>query len=422
MGPQRQLPSVHESAVEALQAAQAPPLAPHCWKREPTQALPSQQPLQPEEVSQAQLPAPVVTQRWPTAQAALFLHLQTPLLQLLPRSPQSTQAAPPMPQVASAEGTQVPPLQQPLGQVVASQGGPHAPPSQRQLPPTHVAGAAQGAPLPQAHCPESAQLSATVGLQAVQATPLVPHAAALDGWQKPPEQQPRGHESPLHTHAPPWQICPKAQGGLVPQRQSPLVHRSASCWSHTLHALPSRPQVCRPGALQVAPLQQPASQPAAQSGQTPASQPAVGVHAVQAPPAVPHCESVRPGRQLLPEQQPEGQVLGSQRQAPPTQVCPGRHSAPVPQRQTPLSQRSAATVSQALQVPPPEPQRFRLPTTQTPLAQQPLGQLAASQTSPGPTFTTTVVSAPVRVIASAVPEPTTAPAASASMRTVIVPV
>jgi hypothetical protein len=225
----------------------------------------------------------------------------------------------------------------------------------------------------------------------------------------------------LHTQLPFTHACPEAQGALVPHWQVPLLQLLLVTGLHTVHAAPSLPQVCSPGALQVLPVQQPPSQLAAQSGQTPPAHPGVGEQAVHEAPAVPHCESVLPGRQLVPSQQPLGQVVESQRQAPLTQVWPVWHSAPAPQRHTPSSQRSEATVSQAEQLPPPVPQRLMPFTTHTPLAQQPLGQLAASQTSCWLTFTTTVVSLPSRASPSAEPEPTTTALASASTFTVTVP-
>lgn len=178
----------------------------------------------------------------------------------------------------------------------------------------------------------------------------------------------------------------------------------------------------RLGTWQLLPEQHPPAQLAAQSGQTPASQPGVGEHALQLWPAVPHWESVRPATQAVPLQQPVGQVVSSHLHAPLMQVCPAWHSGPLPHRQAPLSQRSAATLSHAEQVPPAVPQRLMPFTTHTPLAQQPLGQLVASHCAcGGPIDTTTVVSLPGRARPSAEPVPTTAPAESASTRTVTVP-
>jgi len=82
------------------------------------------------------------------------------------------QAAPLVPQVASAMALQVEPEQQPPGHEVASQV--QAPARQRWPSP-------QGAPLPHRHAPETAQVSALLGSQAVQAPAAVPHAVSERG-------------------------------------------------------------------------------------------------------------------------------------------------------------------------------------------------------------------------------------------------
>jgi hypothetical protein len=84
-----------------------------------------------------------------------------------------------------------------------------------------------------------------------------------------------------------------------------------------------------------------------------------------------------PGKQAsLPWQQPAGHDIGSQMQLPATQRRPVSHAGAVPHWQVPVAEQpSAVAGSHATQVPPPLPQvAIEGGETQTPLAQQPLGQ------------------------------------------------
>jgi hypothetical protein len=56
----------------------------------------------------------------------------------------------------------------------------------------------QAGPLPQVHVPEAEHPSANATSHATQATPMVPHAARVCGWQVAPEQQPEGQDWALH--------------------------------------------------------------------------------------------------------------------------------------------------------------------------------------------------------------------------------
>jgi hypothetical protein len=421
--PHRHAPLRHWLLLVELQAKQLAPLAPH-WVNDVavTQlSLVSQQPGQFELLSQTQVPEPVVVQRWPATQAAFILQRQTPLVQRSPTVVQSEQATPPMPQLSVSETLQTPLRQQPLGQLVALQVLPQLPPSHLHAPLTQVAGEAQAAELPHAHWPVAEQLSARVAVQAVHVPPSVPQVATEAVRHSPAWQQPRGHEAELHTQLPLTHCCPGAHWPPSPQRHEPLAQLLASSVLQAVHAPPAEPHAPRLGVLQVEPVQQPPSQLSAQSGHTPASQ-LPCKHAEHAAPAVPHWALVLPGKQLLPSQQPLGQVAALHVQPPLTQVWPGMHSAFEPQRQTPLSQRSEATGSHAEQLPPPVPQRLRLPSTHSPFSQQPLGQLAASQSRAEVTLTTTVVSAPERARPSACPLPTSEPEPRAMTFTVTVPV
>jgi hypothetical protein len=79
-------------------------------------------------------------------------------------------------------------------------------------------------------------------------------------------------------------------------------------------------------------------------------------------------------------QQPEGQLSALQTHCPLTQASPAPQAGLLPQRQAPLSHRSAVSASQALQVPPCVPQLAAELTLHTLPAQQPFGQVVALQT------------------------------------------
>lgn len=116
---------------------------------------------------------------------------------------------------------------------VATARGAHVVPEQQPF--GHVVGE-QPDPL---HTPPS-QVDAP---QLWHAPPAVPQAfAAVPGSHLFPAQQPVGHDAALQTHAPPTHASPTAQAAIAPQRQTPFAQVSAR-----------------------------------------------GPHAVQAPPAVPHC-------------------------------------------------------------------------------------------------------------------------------------
>jgi hypothetical protein len=213
------------------------------------------------------------------------------------------QAPPLVPQLDSEAGMQLVPLQQPLGQLVASHT--QAPPAQR-WPLVHAA------PVPQRQAP-LAQPSAIVGSHATQAAPPLPHAPAAgerqlapeqqplaqvialqsvqtpalhdpDGqawqaapavpqalgsvplWQLVPEQQPVGQELPSHTQAPATQCWPLAQRAPLPQAQAPPRHESATTGSQAKQTEPDEPHALADGVTQAEPLQQPL-------GHTPGLQP-----------------------------------------------------------------------------------------------------------------------------------------------------
>jgi hypothetical protein len=103
-------------------------------------------------------------------------------------------------------------------------------------------------------------------------------------------------------------------------------------------------------------------------------------HDWQLSPPLPHAVSALPGMQTLPLQHPPAQLVPSQVQAPATQCWPARHMAPGPQAQAPLAaQPSLATGSHARHVAPPVPHAVATGVVQTPVAQQPPGQVVALQ-------------------------------------------
>jgi hypothetical protein len=110
---------------------------------------------------------------------------------------------------------------------------------------------------------------------------------------------------------------------------------------------------------------------------TPLLQPPVA-HDWQPSPPLPHAVSALPGMQTLPLQQPLAQLVPSQVQAPATQCWPARQAAPGPQPQVPsAAQPSLINGSHARQAAPAVPQVAALGVVQTPVAQQPLGQVEA---------------------------------------------
>jgi hypothetical protein len=238
--------------------------------------------------------------------------LQTPLAQALVRPEHGPQAAPPVPHVAApwlAVVTQVPALQQPVGQLVASH---------TQPPLTHRWPAAHTAPVPQAQAP-LAQRSA-LAPHVAQLLPPLPQLAAVAGaTQVLPLQHPVGQLAALHTHAPPTQTWPVPQAALLPHLHVPAAQLSALGAVQLEQAAPLVPHVAAADARQTPALQQPL-------GQLVASQPAQAFKPVQAPghtwqamPPVPHEAAVSPVMQVpFAAQHPLGQLAGLHTHAPAT--------------------------------------------------------------------------------------------------------
>ncbi len=218
----------------AGQVVQAPPPPPHEATLSPARQTPAaQQPVGQEVLSQTQV---LATQRWPTVQVAPVPQRQSPLAeQLSERASHATQVAPALPQVVMVRFEQMEPLQQPLGQEVASQM--HRPSAQR-WPPAHAG------PDPQAQAPSVPQWSALLGSHATQAAPFAPQVASARLLQTAPAQHPAAHEVPSQTQAPPTQRWPSAQGAPLPQRHAPASEQvSALFGSQARQAAAPLPQV-----------------------------------------------------------------------------------------------------------------------------------------------------------------------------------
>ncbi len=373
--PQRQVPSVAQvSASSAAQAVHALPPAPQLAAVAGlTQVVPLQHPDGQVEALHTQLPP---WHAWPAPHGALLPHLHWPALQLSAVVVEhATQVWPSWPHSATVGGiTQLLPLQQPSGQVTASQ-------------PSHTW-------LTQLLPP----------LQAAQLPPFFPHAVFIvPAWHTPlPSQQPFGQLVASHTQLPAEQRWPAPQTAPVPQAQAPLVHRSAPTPqpAHEVPAAPHAPSVSEPSATQVVPLQHPPGQLLALHTQAPPTQAcpaahaapepqvqlpcalhpsAVGPQAVQVAPLAPHCEAL--GVMHWPAlQQPLGQLVASHTHWPDTQRSPVPHSAPLPHLHAPPAQVSALALQEA-QAMPEGPQAAVLSgeTQMLPL-QHPVEQLVASQT------------------------------------------
>ena len=175
--PQRQTPVEQLSANVVMHVKHVAASIPHVGNGDVSQLFPLQHPSGHDVVSQTQLPP---EQSWPAAHATFVPHRHAPVFEQLSAVVVShpVQASPPTPQVASVEGSQLAPAQQPPGQFAAVQPV-HTPPAQFWL----------------------------VG-HGSHDDPLAPHCAVvLPGRHWPLEvQQPVGHEVTLQAQLPFAQI------------------------------------------------------------------------------------------------------------------------------------------------------------------------------------------------------------------------
>lgn len=129
-------------------------------------------------------------------------------------------------------------------------------------------------------------------------------------------------------------LLPTVQAALAPQRQRPSAPQASACLPQSTHAEPPTP----------------------------------------------HRLSVRASQCIASLQHPDGQLAASHAepvavQAPPEQLVLLPQAGLVPQRQFPAGEQlSAFARLQAVQMPPPVPQKPTSATLHTPVAQQPFGQ------------------------------------------------
>lgn len=309
--PQAHAPAVQRSDLvsQAEQAAAGAPQAATVCPAVPRQVAPLQQPVGQDAAVQAQL-AP--EQTWPLPQAADAPHLQTPATQVLVLPEQGAHAAPPVPHAplpCDAVVTHAPALQQPAGQLVASQT--HAPPE-------HRSPARQAAPAPHLQAPPP-QLSAVTPHEE-HAAPAAPHLAAVAGlMQAPALQHPPAQLVELQTQAPPTQARPGPQAAFAPHLQAPPTQVSAEVALQAVQATPPAPHAAAELVWQTPFRQHPEAQ---LEGPQPLQ--ALLAHVWgegqlwHAPPAFPHAPVAVPGWHWLPAQHPVGQLAPLQTQTPPT--------------------------------------------------------------------------------------------------------
>lgn len=172
-----------------------------------------------------------------------------------------------------------------------------------------------------------------------------------------------------------------AHSAPLPQLQAPArLHPSERFESQTPQAAPFTPQADCTGVMQVVPEQQP-GQVMLQPLQAPPLQVWMFGHGWHSSPALPHAIGFSVVRQMSFVQQPLGQEVESQMHVPPRQCCCGMQAEWEPQLQNPAAEQlSVRSGSQTSQVTPSIPHAPTEEGLQTPLLQQPSGQLMPSQT------------------------------------------
>jgi hypothetical protein len=379
--------------------AQSAPPVPHCAEVLPVwhRPVPSQQPDAQLVASHLHTPA---TQCWPVAHGPLIMpHAHAPLVQRSERLSHAPHIAPEAPQldvVSLATATQVVPLQHPPG---------HDDALHTHAPDTQVWPAAHAASVPHLHTPLVQVLVDPE--HGPHARPPVPHEPAFceaKGTHAPALQQPLGQLVASHTHAPPTQRVPLAQGAVAPHLQAPPVQRSDVA-PQSMHAVPAAAHwLDVVGETQTPLAQQPPGQLAGVQVQLPPSQdwPAAhgmfvphmhapwlhallggGAHVVHAPPLLPQCTAELVWHRPL-KQQPMQLTELQPLQAPAVQLWPtGQlwHMVPavpqvpasVPGRQILPEQQPVQLVESHTQLPFaqcwPAPQAGPLPQPQTPALQ-----------------------------------------------------
>jgi hypothetical protein len=267
--------------VPAPQLSQAPPPAPHAVGTVPSsQVVPLQQPAH-DRPSHTHVPP---AHRWPIAHSAPGPQRHIPEEHESARlGSHAVQVPPGEPQLAKEIVAQASPAQQPLAHAVASQVHP---PAEHRCPGAH-AGA-----IPHWQAPDEEHAFASIGSQATQLEPPIPHWSRERGWQVKPSQQPAGHEIASQMQSPTTQRWPATHAGPSPHAQSPSTpHPSPRIGSHARHAMPGAPHASRDVGTQVGPVQHPSGQLVAlHVAQTPPAQGSPGSHDAHARPPLPHAE------------------------------------------------------------------------------------------------------------------------------------
>ena len=335
---------------------------------------PLQHPPQPENSSQRHWP---LKQRKPGPQGRLLPHRQMPLTHWSAvLKSHDSHASPHVSKLVNFDWHTVPEQHPPSHDAVVHTHWPE---------PLHCVPGPHDGPVPQPQ-PPSVRHVLLVAPHAVHVPPAGPHAPTVGGETHAPAwQQPVGHDVASHTHVPPLQRWPTAHGGLLPQRQAPLVHRLERA-SQAVHAAPLVPHwAVLVAVTQVVPLQQPVVHVVEQPAHEPLTQ-VSPPHEVQAEPPWPHWVLVTGVTHVVPLQQPVQPDDVSHTHAPPWHRWPTAQSAPlVPQLQAPLRQRSARCASQvphAAPFMPPQVVVIWLASAMhwPPAVQQPPGQEAAVHT------------------------------------------
>jgi len=196
-----------------------------------------------------------------------------------------------------------PPSQHPVG---------HAAALHTHSPAEHVWPVEHGPWLPHEHAPEAEHVSAAVLSHATHVPPGEPHADSDLGAHVDPMQQSPGHDTESQMHCPLEHLCPAAHSGPLPHEQSPLAEQvSARVLLHAVHAPPLLPHAASEGVLHSVPEQHPSGQCAMQLLQAPDVHVSPAGHALHAPPPLPHAPGAVPGSQVLPLQHPVGQDVES---------------------------------------------------------------------------------------------------------------
>ena len=186
----------------------------------------------------------------PVGQVVALQPLQTPIEHIPPGH--VWHAFPPVPHApGSSVVTHIPPEQHPFG---------HEFLSQVQTPFTHSCPLPHAAPVPHVQVPDALHPSPVLP-QLAHETPGPAHEVDVSVSHRLPLQHPVGHDVALHTHDPPEHACPTPHSALVPHEQAPARQPSARPVAPAPHMAPSEPHTVLVSVVtHVAPEQQPVAQ------------------------------------------------------------------------------------------------------------------------------------------------------------------